>query len=112
MRGNMPDPPEPFMSMLELHVCTLKGRLLRAFPVGDRAELILGADDSCDIQIRSPQVADEHCSIEPEGEQLVLRDLGSRGGTLVEGHRIDKIRVEGGLEVVVGPALIRFVETH
>ncbi|HMN97479.1 MAG TPA: FHA domain-containing protein [Phycisphaerales bacterium] len=98
--------------MFELHVCTLRGRLLRAFPVGDRAELILGRDETCDIQIRSPKVAEEHCAIEPEGEQLVLRDLGSREGTLVEGQRIQKVRVEGGLEVVVGPALIRFIETR
>ncbi len=97
--------------MLELHVCTRAGRLLRAFAIGDRGEIILGRDERCDIQIRSAGVAEEHCSIESEGEQLMLRDLGSAQGTIVDGRRINKIRVEDGLEVVVGPALIRFVES-
>ncbi len=97
--------------MLELQVCTRAGRLLRAFALGDRAEIILGRDEHCDIQIRSEQVSEEHLSIESEGEQLMLRDLGSEQGTIVAGHRISRVRVEDGLEAIVGPALIRFVES-
>lgn len=96
--------------MLELHVCTHKGKMLKAFAIGDRSELILGRDETCDIQIRSPQVSSEHCAIEPQGDELFLKDLGSRAGVVVQGRRVDCIRVEHGLEALVGPALLRFVE--
>lgn len=95
--------------MLELQVCTLAGRLLRSFALGDRGDVIVGRDESCDIQIRSDRVASEHVAIEPEGDHLVLRDLGSGQQTLVRNRPIDKVRVEDGLEVVVGPAMLRFV---
>ncbi|MFO0873244.1 MAG: FHA domain-containing protein [Phycisphaerales bacterium] len=97
--------------MLELQVCTLGGRILRAFAIGDRSDVIVGRDETCDVRIDSPRVAEEHCAIEPEGDQLVVRDLGSGCLTLVRGRPIEKVRVENGLEVVVGPALLRFVET-
>ena len=96
--------------MLELQVCTLAGRTLRSFVIGDRSDVIVGRDETCDVRIDSPRVAQEHCAIEPEGDQLVIRDLGSGNLTLVRGHPIDKVRIENGLEVVVGPALLRFVE--
>ncbi|MCA9284397.1 MAG: FHA domain-containing protein [Phycisphaerales bacterium] len=97
--------------MLELHVCTRTGRMLKAFALGDRSEVILGRDDTCDIQIRSPQVSSEHCAIEPQGDELFLRDLGSSGGVLVRGRKVERIRVEDGLEAVVGPAVLRFIES-
>jgi pSer/pThr/pTyr-binding forkhead associated (FHA) protein len=95
--------------MLELHVCTRAGRLLRAFALGDRRDVIVGRDDSCDVQIRSDRVGPEHVAIETEGEQVLLRDLGSGHQTLVGDRPIETVRVEDGLEVIVGPALLRFV---
>ena len=95
--------------MLELQVCTLAGRLLKSCMIGDRSDVIVGRDESCDIQIRSERVAAEHVAIETDGEQVVVRDLGSGHQTLVGNRPIDKVRVEDGLEVVVGPALLRFV---
>ena len=85
--------------------------MLKAFALGDRSEVILGRDDTCDIQIRSPQVSSEHCAIEPQGDELFLRDLGSSGGVLVRGRKVERIRVEDGLEAVVGPAVLRFIES-
>lgn len=99
--------------MMELHVCSKKtGSLLKAFALGDTAEVLIGRDESCDIKIKAPTVSREHCTIERDGEDLVLRDLGSKGGTLRStGERIDRLRLEDGMEVTIGPAVLKFYES-
>lgn len=96
--------------MMELHVCNRAGTLLKAFALGDSAEVIVGRDESCDIRIMAQSVSREHCSIEQDGDELVLRDLGSSGGTLLDGKKIEKIRLQDGMEVAVGPAVLKFFE--
>lgn len=97
--------------MMEVHVCNRVGQMLRAFALGDSDELIVGRDESCDIRIESKNVSREHCAIERNGEGLVLRDLGSSGGTYCNGRRIQQVPLQDGTEVTVGPALLRFHET-
>lgn len=97
--------------MMEIHVCSKKsGTLLKAFALGDASEVLVGRDDGCDIKIRSRSVSREHCTIEREGEQIVLRDLNSTGGTYLNGERIDRAPLHDGMEVVVGPAVLKFFE--
>ena len=97
--------------MLELHVCNQQGKLLRAFALGDSDEVIVGRDETCDIQIRAKSVSREHCTIEREGQDFVLRDLGSTGGTFLDGKRVDRVRLRDGIAVTVGPAVLKFVES-
>ena len=97
--------------MLEIHVCNQQGKLLRAFALGDSNEVIVGRDDTCDIQIRAKSVSREHCTIEREGQDFVLRDLGSTGGTFLDGKRVDRVRLRNGIEVTVGPAVLKFFES-
>jgi pSer/pThr/pTyr-binding forkhead associated (FHA) protein len=97
--------------MMEVHVCNKQGTLLKAFALGDNREVIVGRDESCDIRIMAQSVSREHCAIEQEGEELVLRDLGSTGGTYIDGRRVDKILLQDGMEVAVGPAVLKFYES-
>lgn len=94
--------------MMEVHVCSRAGALLRAFALGDAQEVIIGRDDDCDIRINSQAVSREHCCIEQDNGQMYLRDLGSTAGTLVEGDRIDRIPLKHGLSVQIGPAVLKF----
>jgi len=80
--------------MLEVHVCSRNGALIRAFAVGDSPELIVGRDEECDIRINSRDVSREHCAIEREDDEgFLLRDLGSTGGTFVNGEKINRIKL-------------------
>ena len=98
--------------MMELHICDHHGSLLRAFALGDSSEFIVGRDETCDIRISARSVSREHCSIEREGDQLVLRDLGSTGGTFMNGERIDTVRLTDGMQVRIGPAILKFYESE
>jgi pSer/pThr/pTyr-binding forkhead associated (FHA) protein len=96
--------------MIELHICKkTTGELVRKFAVGDVSELLIGRDSDCDIRIRSKSISREHCVIEQdEHGSMFLRDSDSTGGTFVEGQKIDSVRIEDGLEVVIGPAVLKF----
>ena len=97
--------------MMELHVCNRAGAVLKAFALGDTAEVIVGRDASCDIQLKAKNVSREHCSIESEGDELVLRDLESSCGTFLDGKKIDTVRIEDGMEIIVGPAILKFYDS-
>ena len=99
--------------MMELHICARNGgKVLRKFALGDLEELIIGRDDDCDIRIKSPVVSREHCTIEQDSTgSLVLTDSESTAGTFVDEMKIDSVRLEDGLEVVIGPAVLKFYDS-
>ena len=97
--------------MLELQVLNRSGDMIKAFALGDTDELIVGRDESCDIQIKARSVSREHCSIEQDGREVLLRDLESSGGTFLDGERVESIRIENGMEFTVGPATLRFLDS-
>ena len=96
--------------MLEVHVCDKAGKTLRAFALGENPEVIVGRESSCDIQILARSISREHCAIERQGENFVLRDLGSSAGTFLNGERVEKVELQDGTEVSVGPALLKFYD--
>ncbi len=96
--------------MMELHVCNKSGQLLKAFALGDSEEIIIGRDETCDVRINSQSVSREHCCIELVGHDLVLRDLGSTGGTFLEGEKVGQVRLRTGMSIQVGPAVLKFLE--
>jgi pSer/pThr/pTyr-binding forkhead associated (FHA) protein len=71
--------------------------------------VIIGRSDECDIQLSHPLVSRLHTQIsrEPDG-RFVIRDLGSRNGTTVNGQvlRDDHSVVEGEVTVQVGPYVL------
>ncbi len=97
--------------MIELHICNQAGTTLRSFALGDKVEVLVGRDETCDIRIAAPNVSREHCAIESQGEELFVRDLGSSAGTIVGGAPVDSVRVEDGLQVVIGPAILKFYDS-
>ncbi len=100
--------------MMELHVCNnCTCDLVRKFALGDVGELLIGRDSDCDIRIRSAIISRAHCSIEhDETGAMLLRDSESTGGTFVEGKKIESVRIEDGLEVVIGPAVLKFYDAE
>lgn len=97
--------------MIELHILKKStGDTLGEFAIGDASELIIGRDESCDVRINAKSVSREHCSIEEVDGELTIRDLESTGGTFCGENKIDQLRIEDGLEITIGPALLKFYD--
>jgi phosphoserine phosphatase RsbU/P len=69
----------------QIDVETRGGRLSRAV---DRDALIVGRGTDCDMQVPDPRVSRQHCRLVRRGGDLLVEDLGSRGGTRLNGRAI------------------------
>ncbi|QQR73394.1 MAG: SpoIIE family protein phosphatase [Holophagales bacterium] len=64
------------------------GRQPRTSRDVDRDLLIVGRGADCHLQVADPHVSRQHCTIERRGEELWVEDLGSRGGTRLNGRPV------------------------
>ena len=64
--------------------------------------VILGCDLGVDIPVLEPGVAHHHAAFEYDGENLVLRDLKSENGTLINAVPVDSAPVRAGDVITVG----------
>ncbi len=70
------------------------------------AKTVLGRQTGCHLRIRSGEVSRKHCEIDIEEGAAVIRDLGSRNGTYVNGVRVKEKRLEAGDLIAVGPVVL------
>ncbi len=68
-----------------------KGQVI---PVVERIEI--GRALECDISILEPALSRKHAELEPDGDTLIIRDLGSVNGTWVNGEQIDEVELKDG----------------
>jgi len=62
----------------------------------------IGRSSDNDLVLPQMNISRAHAEILVEGEQYTLRDLGSRHGTLVNGTRIDRVRLADGDRIQLG----------
>lgn len=68
----------------------------------------VGRHDECQIRIKSSQVSRRHCEIFEKKGLLLVKDLGSANGTVVNGKRIkDQQILEPGDELTIGGVSLR-----
>jgi FHA domain/Domain of unknown function (DUF1707) len=81
-----------------------------ALPAGER-QVVLGRSRSCDCVLSEPSVSRRHAELRRDGGRWLLRDLGSRNGTRVNGLRVlDEAEVGPGDRVSFGDARFRLGE--
>jgi DNA-binding NtrC family response regulator len=80
-----------------------------AFPLG-REATVIGREVGADIVLPVTAVSRRHVEIRREGEDYVARDLGSRNGTLVNGHPASETVLEPLDELRIGDAILKLVE--
>lgn len=83
-------------------------RSLRGLHVDILGPVVIGRSPSSDIVIDEPYVSSTHARFTLQGPALVLEDLGSTNGTLVNGHTIDQpVTLREDDEVQVGDTIMR-----
>jgi hypothetical protein len=83
-------------------------RALRGLHVDILGPVVMGRSPSSDIVIDEPFVSATHARYTLQGPALVLEDLHSTNGTLVNGHPIDQpVTLRDEDEVQVGDAIMR-----
>jgi hypothetical protein len=69
---------------------------------------VVGRHNDCQLRIKSSQVSRKHCELFEKKGLLLVKDLNSSNGTIVNGKRIQGQRVlEAGDELTIGPVLLR-----
>ncbi|CAN5649819.1 hypothetical protein BH23PLA1_BH23PLA1_01270 [soil metagenome] len=66
---------------------------------------LIGRDSGCQLRPKSPTISHQHCALTRRGDHVVVQDLGSTNGTLVNDHRLvkgEEIRVHDGDRLQVG----------
>jgi hypothetical protein len=73
----------------------------QSFPFGE--SIVLGSSADCDVQLDEPGVAARHAEIRLiDGQSLLLRDLDSGTGTLLNGERVIETLLASGDEIRIG----------
>gem|GEM_PF-1694434 len=71
-------------------------------------ELILGREEDSAIWLRNPQVSHHHALLRRQGDQVVIEDLRSTNGTMVNGAGISfPTALAGGDVITVGDVQLR-----
>ena len=81
---------------------------LRGLHVDILGPVVIGRSPSSDIVIEEPYVSASHAPFTIQGPALVLEDLGSTNGTMVNGHIIEQpVTLRDTDEVQVGDVIMR-----
>jgi DNA-binding NtrC family response regulator len=87
------------------------GRMALIFSDGRRYSLeratVIGSDDGVDVRLDDPCVSRRHCVIEPTEERVIVRDLASTNGTLLNGVRVPTAELRPGLVLTLGNTRVR-----
>lgn len=95
--------------MYELTIHTREGRELKRYELAGTRPIRIGRAVDCDIQIAVPEVSRRHAElIQVEKDVWIIKDLDSTHGCMVNGERIRELTIKPGLEVTIGPAILRF----
>jgi pSer/pThr/pTyr-binding forkhead associated (FHA) protein len=82
------------LSDVDARLKTVAGGLLSAqvIPV-PQGKLVIGREEDCQVRLESEFVSRYHCVLLLDDFTLRIRDLGSKNGTFVNGHRIGAAQI-------------------
>ncbi|HEX3697664.1 MAG TPA: sigma 54-interacting transcriptional regulator [Polyangia bacterium] len=79
----------------------------RELMIGDEP-VVIGTDAGASLVLHDPGACARHCEIVREGQQIVLRDLGSRTGTWLSGVRVREVVLGSAVRFRIGCCEILF----
>ena len=81
---------------------------LRGLHVDILGPVVIGRSPSSDVVVDEPFVSATHARLTLQGPALVLEDLGSTNGTMINGHLIGQpVTLRDGDELQIGDTIMR-----
>jgi hypothetical protein len=74
----------------------------------DTKRAVLGRSRDVDVQIEDPNVSRRHAEVVQQGSAWWVIDLGSTNGVEVDGHRVQRARLDEGTSFVIGETTVTF----
>ena len=68
---------------------------------------VVGRSREAGVTVAHPMISRQHCEIFEQDGLLMVRDLGSLNGTIVEGQRVSEAPLCPGSQLTVGPLTFR-----
>jgi transcriptional regulator with PAS, ATPase and Fis domain len=69
--------------------------------------LVVGTSPDCDLVVSDARVSRRHCALRMSDRGVVLRDLGSKNGTFVDGVEILEVVLAPGSTVTIGNSKLK-----
>lgn len=85
---------------------TGKNKGFSYFMTGKR--LVMGRNETCDIQILDTKSSREHAELSKVGDKYILTDLGSQNGIVVNDLKINQHTLADGDKVIVGQTVYKY----
>ncbi len=115
IEGTSPALPSPLLleddcsiAVGRFRLVVVAGRDSGVVLASEDTELTIGAAPKNHLVLRDPTVSRHHCVIKVTGRGFLLRDLGSRNGTLVGGVQVETAYLQPGVEIRVGTTAMKF----
>jgi len=89
-------------------IVTLDGEVVKEFVINKQA-ITIGRKNENDIQLNDLTVSGRHAFITAQNGSLVVEDLGSTNGTLLNGSHINKATLQHGNVVQIGHHLFTYM---
>jgi pSer/pThr/pTyr-binding forkhead associated (FHA) protein len=67
----------------------------------DRGPILIGRHPHCDVRLRSIRVSRRHCCLTEVDGVVIVRDLGSTNGTLINRQRVEAGQLRPGDELSI-----------
>jgi pSer/pThr/pTyr-binding forkhead associated (FHA) protein len=95
--------------MATLCLLSNDGTAAKQWEIGD-VPVIIGRSELVDVKVDDEGLSRRHFMIAREGEEYLVRDLSSRNGTWVHGHRASAAHLRHNDCILAGHTLFRFCE--
>ena len=73
-----------------------------------KQRIVIGVHPSADLVLRDGTVSRFHCEVAVDGDRIVIKDLGSRNGTLVDGVSVVHAHLKHGSRITIGCTELEF----
>ncbi len=74
-----------------------------------RAETVVGRSGRCDVQVDQESVSRRHAKLSRSGVAVVIRDLQSTNGTLVNDQSVSEYELRNGDLIKIGRTIFKFI---